>query len=337
MSSEKPKVDFSSVIIEKEKVEVIKAAISQLDYHELIFNEWGFGEIFEKGTAVSLLFYGIPGTGKTLMAQAIADMMGMELAIIATADIETSEPGGAERAIRKHFEYARQKNKEHRDRVKSYGKEYVQQNYNSPDYRPIVLLFDECDSLLMDRNSIGVIMAAQVNALLSEIENYEGVIIFTTNRLGKLDQALERRISAKIEFTFPDKTQRELIWRRMFPKQAPLAKDVRFTELAEYPMAGGNIKNAVLNAARYAAYRQYKNITKACVIDAVEKELIALREFLSNKIEDQKNEFKGLVRTPSGVAVASTSTNKVKGVDTTITDEIDMYINNIKEGNKSEN
>lgn len=330
MSSNKPRVDFSSVIIEKEKLETIKAAISQLDHHELIFNEWGFGEIFEKGTAISLLFYGIPGTGKTLMAQAIADMMKMELAIISTADIETSEPGGAERAIRKHFQFARQKNEEYRERVKQYGKEYVDTQYSSSEYRPMILLFDECDSLLMDRNVIGVIMAAQVNALLTEIENYEGVLIFTTNRLGKLDQALERRISAKVEFSFPEKEQRELIWRRMFPAKAPIAKDVKFTELAEFPMAGGNIKNAVLNAARLAAYKNYKNITRACVIDAVEKELMALKEFLSTKMDDISREHKGMVRGRDGI---STGRTEAKNMDREqqMNMEITNYINKLKE------
>jgi AAA+ superfamily predicted ATPase len=258
-------VQLSSVIIGEEKIEQIKSAISQLQNHELIFTTWGFSEVFEKGTAVSLLFYGIPGTGKTLMAQAIADHLGQELKVIGTADIETSEPGGAERAIRKVFQDALQPNP-------ATGRRYI-------------ICFDECDSLLMDRNAVGSILAGQVNALLSEIEKFTGVVVFTTNRLGKLDPALERRITAKIEFTFPNEAQRALIWRRMIPQRCPIAHDVVIEELAKAPIAGGNIKNAVLNAARMAAYRHATEIAREHFLQAVNDEMKALSEFLNENME----------------------------------------------------
>ena len=255
------KVHFKSVIIEKEKVEQIKEAISQRENASLIFNDWGFGEIFEKGTAVSLLFYGIPGTGKTLMAQAIADHLSMKLEVIGSGDIQTSEPGGAERKMKSIFKKA--------------GKETV-------------ILLDECDSLLTDRNSVGHIMASQINTLLSEIEKFEGVVIFTTNRLGKPDQAVERRISAKIEFSFPDKEHRIKIWKRMIPVKAPVAKNVDFDTLADYPLTGGSIKNATLSAVRKAAYRKFKTITHKCFVDAVEQELQSVQEFAAQKQEPFK-------------------------------------------------
>lgn len=246
-------VTFESVVLEDDRKEQIKAAISQLQNTKKIFEEWGFGDIFEKGTAVTLLFWGIPGTGKTLMAQAIADHLQYELKIYQTADIESSEPGGAERAIRQIFRDTKNKKE--------------------------VILFDECDSLLMDRNEIGPILGAQVNALLFEIEKFDGVIVFTTNRLGKLDPALERRITTKVEFPFPPVSARKAIWLRMIPKKAPLATDVDFDKLAEYPLTGGNIKNAVLNAARTAVYKKQDQITMDNFIYAIEKESEALQQF----------------------------------------------------------
>ncbi|MCB1712827.1 MAG: AAA family ATPase, partial [Candidatus Riesia sp.] len=194
-------VTLDSVILAKDKKEQIKAAISQEENNDIIFNEWGFGEVFEKGTAISLLFWGIPGTGKTLMAQAIADTLGKTLKVYGPAEIQSSEPGGSERTIKAIFADAKRNT-------------------------DTVILFDECDSLLYDRNEIGPILAQQVNALLSEIETFSGIVIFTTNRMGKLDPALERRITAKVEFPFPDKAERKLIWERLLPKKAPLDKDV---------------------------------------------------------------------------------------------------------------
>jgi len=257
----KPKVGMDTVILAQEKKDQILAAISQVDLQDKIFKQWGFEEVFEKGVAISLLFYGIPGTGKTLMAQAIADQLKMKLTIVGTGDIETSEPGGAERNITALF-------------AKNKGKKNI-------------ILFDECDSLLSSREDVGTIMAAQINCLLSEIEKYDGVVIFTTNRLGKLDPALERRITAKINFPFPDTNQRVAIWKRMIPEKAPIAKDVDFDVIAKkYKIAGGNIKNAVLNSARKAAYDGMAEITMECFESAAKKEMESIKAF-SDAFEDQ--------------------------------------------------
>jgi SpoVK/Ycf46/Vps4 family AAA+-type ATPase len=245
--AKQPKVTLESVIISADKRQEIEAAISQVGNNDLIFETWGFSQVFEKGTAISLLFWGIPGGGKTLMSQAIADSLNAELKVYGTAEIQSSEPGGSERKIQQIFKEAKTKNA---GGVKQ------------------VIHFDECDSLLMDRNQVGPILAAEINCLLSEIEHYDGVVIFTTNRLGKLDPALERRITAKIEFEFPDQAQRKAIWQRLIPKKAPLDRGVNLERLAEYPLAGGNIKNALLNAARAAAHAKSKKITMAHFVTA---------------------------------------------------------------------
>lgn len=326
------KVQLSTVIISDDKVEQIKAAISQLEHHKMIFEEWGFEEVFEKGTAVSLLFHGIPGTGKTLMAQAIADSLEQSLRIIGTADIETSEPGGAERTIKKVFQLANVRIAIKQGKSASQIKEqYGVDIYNDPSEvtnpltgetipvpeherlngKPQVLLFDECDSLLMDRNAVGVILGAQINCLLSELERFEGVVIFTTNRIGKLDPALERRIAAKVEFEFPDKAQRRAIWRRMIPLRAPIAEDVLLEELSEFPLVGGNIKNAVLNAARDAAYRGLKQIDRECFVKAIEKEIEGLQQFLSayeqdshlHRVQRTSEELKTAMNANGGLSV----------------------------------
>lgn len=255
----KKKITFDSVILAEDKKEEIKAAISQSENYAKIFEEWGFDDVFEKGTAVTLLFHGVPGTGKTLMAQAIADNLGADLKIYGTADIESSTPGEPERIMRKIFNAAR--------------------DFFSVNKKHQVILFDECDALLYNRNKVGVILGAQINALLTEIEKHDGIIIFTTNRIEILDPALERRIAAKIEFPFPDKVQRKQIWARMIPKKAPLGKDVNLDHLAEYPLAGGNIKNAVLNAARMAAYKKASSIDMHYFVQAIEKEAVAQKFF----------------------------------------------------------
>jgi AAA+ superfamily predicted ATPase len=250
-------VGFDSVILEDHKKEQIVEAIAQVDNHDLIFNKWGFKDVFEKGTAISLLFYGPPGTGKTLMAQAIADKYDKKLKVITTAEIETPEPGGAERNIAEAFTEA-----------------------NKGD---TVLLFDECDGLITDRSRVGMILAAQINALLMNLEKYTGIVVFTTNRLEALDPAFDRRLSLKLEFEMPDASRRKKIWKRMFPEGAPLAKDIRWDDLAEIEIAGGHIKNVVLKAARKAANLKMpdskKMITDEILWDALEKEVESMESY----------------------------------------------------------
>lgn len=252
----KAQVSFDTVVIAQEKREQIEQALEQVNSFDLIFNKWGFGETVEKGRGVSMLFYGPPGTGKTLMAQAIANKLGRTLNIISTADIESSAPGEAERNIRKHFKEAKEKNS--------------------------ILLFDECDSLIFTRSATGPILGAQINELLSQIERFDGVTLFTTNRLGTLDEAVNRRLALKLEIGMPTFEERIKIWERMFPKQAPLAKDVDFGKLAVIEMTGGYIKNAVLRAARMAAIQKLPDNRKKITMDHLKK---ALRQEAESMIE----------------------------------------------------
>lgn len=250
----KPKVKFDDVILPANDKEAILDAIKQVDNHKLIFEDWGFGEVLEKGKAISMLFYGPPGTGKTLMAQAVADRFNYKLKVIGSAEIESSEPGQAERNIKAFFDAA---NKD----------------------KDMVLLFDECDSLIADRRGVGMILGAQINALLTNLENFEGIAIFTTNRLEKMDEAFNRRLSLKLEFNMPDAIHRAKIWQRMFPKKAPLSKDVNFEALASVEIAGGYIKNVVLRAARRAANTKRRVITQKILIEALTNEVERMTEF----------------------------------------------------------
>jgi SpoVK/Ycf46/Vps4 family AAA+-type ATPase len=295
-SQAQAKVTFDSVILEEGKKAQILAAVKQVEYDTLIFKTWGFAEVFEKGTAISLLFYGPPGTGKTLMAQAIADHYGYKLQLVDTAAIESSEPGGAERAIKSFFQHANKKT---------------------------VLLFDECDSLIGDRNEVGMILAGQINALLTALEQFKGIAIFTTNRLGRLDEAFERRLSLKLEFDLPDREHRAKIWERMFPAKAPVEEGVDWLEMAEFEIAGGHIKNTVLRAARIAADQDMpdaeKKITRDILFIALEQEMDSMRDY-HNAIENTKRLPSlrgggGLSRSGAGLSIDRTI-DKVKEMGT---------------------
>lgn len=250
----RPKVTFDDVILPENTKQLIFDAISQRDNHDLIFDEWGFGDVLEKGRAISMLFYGPPGTGKTMIAQAIADKYDMALKVISTAEIESSEPGQAERNIKAFFDAASKDGK-------------------------TVLLFDECDSLIADRRSVGMILGAQINQLLTSLEHFDGIALFTTNRLEKMDEAFSRRLSLKLKFELPDIEARIKIWQRLFPSKAPLSDDIDWHKIAAVEIAGGYIKNVALRAARRAANSPEKCITHQIIVDALYEEATTMAEF----------------------------------------------------------
>ena len=89
--------------------------------------------------------------------------------------------------------------------------------------------------------------------LLREIDNWEGILVLTSNLSQLMDQALNRRLDAVVEFEFPDERQRAKIWRKKLPAEVPLAPDVDLSKLAaRYPLSGAQIENCIRSAVRTA-------------------------------------------------------------------------------------
>lgn len=217
------------------KTEIL-AVLQQHHKRDKLFKEWGLGETIEYGKSMTFMFHGKPGTGKTWGAHCIAKALNQELLVISAAEIQSSEPGGANRAIQNAFAAARDEGK--------------------------VLFLDECDSLITQRNDVGMILASEINTLLTEIEKFEGVCILATNRIETMDEALERRVSLIVEFPFPKFAERRQIWEKMLPKKMPLAENVSLDALAKNKLSGGQIKNIVLQAARLAVGVDAEQVTK---------------------------------------------------------------------------
>ncbi len=244
------KLDLShldKLIIAEETKKEIVAVLKQHEKHAKLYTEWGLGETVEYGRGMTFLFHGGPGTGKTWGATQMARVIGQELLVIGAAEIQSQEPGGANRNIQEAFANAKQNKK--------------------------VLLLDECDSLITSRAHVGMILSSEINTLLTEIEKFEGVCILATNRIGSLDEALERRIALIVEFPKPNHAQRIKIWETMLPKKMPLAKDVSAKELADYNLTGGQIKNVLLQAARLALSEDKDEVSLAHFEQAIDRVL----------------------------------------------------------------
>lgn len=226
---------FLNCKLPQEAADLIQEAMVMIDSSK-IFDDWGINEHFEKGLTNAILLYGPPGTGKSMVAESLAALLGKDLLKIGTAELQSQIPGQMERNVQNAFKQAKEKK--------------------------AVLMFDECDSLLYNREFVGAIMAAEINTLLTELENHEGVVVFTTNRIHKLDPAVDRRVICKIPLDPPDQATRAQIWQALIPSKMPLVKNeagevaINFEDLSVAEFTGGEIKNALLLGVRRAVALQ---------------------------------------------------------------------------------
>ena len=144
----------------------------------------------------SLCLCGPPGTGKTAFARYIAEQVGMDVLCKRASDLLNAYVGGSEQQIALAFAEALEKN--------------------------AFLIFDEVDSLLMDRRSAQRRWeVSMVNELLSQMERHPLPFACTTNRGDSLDEAAARRFLFRIQFYFLDQTRINRAFELFFNCEAP--------------------------------------------------------------------------------------------------------------------
>ncbi len=144
-------------------------------------------EGLQRSSRGNICFYGAPGTGKTALAGYIAKQLDKPLLSKRASDILSMWVGGTEENIARMFEQARQED--------------------------AVLVLDEADSLLRDRRTANRSWEiTQVNELLVQMENFDGLFICSTNLMNDLDQASLRRFAIKVKFDYlkPDQAWKML-------------------------------------------------------------------------------------------------------------------------------
>ncbi|MCF8000170.1 MAG: AAA family ATPase [Methylovulum sp.] len=137
----------------------------------------------QRNPKASLCFYGWPGTGKTALGRHISEQLGLPLMVKKASDLLGMYVGQSEKNIARMFRDA-----------KNQG---------------CILLLDEADSLLSDRRDAHHRWeVSQVNEMLTQMEQFNGIFICTTNLFEKLDAASLRRFDFKIRFDYLTPEQR---------------------------------------------------------------------------------------------------------------------------------
>ena len=149
----------------------------------------------------SLCLYGLPGTGKTALAEHIANALGRSLIAKRASELQSKWLGDSEKNIAEMFREA--------------------------SAEQAVLLLDEADTFLRTRERAQRSWeVSQVNEFLQQMERFDGVFICATNLFDQIDSAALRRFAFKIAFKAMQPEQRE----KMFVREALSGLDQELTQ-----------------------------------------------------------------------------------------------------------
>ncbi len=173
---------------------IVNATMNPQKIVEMVKNAQEYSENHKDcESGVRMLFYGLSGTGKTEFARYIAETLHKPILLKRASDILSMWVGGSEKNIRDAFEEA--------ERTGS------------------VLLFDEADSFFQDRqNARNSWEITQVNEFLTQMEEFSGILICTTNLRKIMDPAMQRRFHILSEFKALSEEGIKTLCARYFPE-----------------------------------------------------------------------------------------------------------------------
>ena len=274
--------DMTEVELMPEAVEVEAAKLPTVTYEDI----GGLGEIIPKIREMievplrrpevferlgieppkGVLLHGSPGTGKTLIAKAVANESGAHFISLAGPEIFSKWYGQTEENLRKVFEEAEKS-------------------------APSIIFIDEIDAIAPKREQVtGEVERRTVSQLLTLMDGLQSrgrvIVIAATNRVNSLDPALRRsgRFDREIEIPVPDKKGRKEIL-QIHTRYMPLEKGVDLDKLSEvtYGYVGADIAGLAKEAAMHALRRVIPTISSLKEDEPIPKDIL---EKLKVKKED---------------------------------------------------
>ena len=224
------KATWDDIVLPDEEKGLLQQIADQVRNRGVVYDEWGFRERMNRGLGVSALFAGESGTGKTMAAEVIANVLQLNLYRIDLSAVVSKYIGETEKNLRRLFDAA--------------------------EDGGAILFFDEADALFGKRSEVKDShdrhANIEINYLLQRLEAYRGLAILATNIKSAMDVAFVRRLRFMVDFPFPGVKERKLMWEKVFPAQTP-KDELDLQRLAQFNVTGANIHNIALNAAFLAA------------------------------------------------------------------------------------
>eukprot|EP01088_Endostelium_zonatum_P007773 TRINITY_DN2018_c0_g1_i1.p1 TRINITY_DN2018_c0_g1~~TRINITY_DN2018_c0_g1_i1.p1 ORF type:complete len:829 (+),score=180.08 TRINITY_DN2018_c0_g1_i1:70-2487(+) len=179
-----------------------------------------------KGGGVIFLLHGEPGVGKTLTAEAIAELLHCPLYSVSVGELGTTTEELETR---------------------------LQTILDLTSIWGAVTLLDEADIFLEERSVDDVVRNAMVGIFLRKLEYHQGVLFLTTNRITCFDAAFHSRISIAIKYDNLDREARGLVWRNLMGaaerreagEDGEMKFDVDTSKFEEEVLNGRQIRTAV--------------------------------------------------------------------------------------------
>ena len=187
--------------------------------------------VASKGQGLVALLHGPPGSGKTLTAECVADAFSKPLYQVTCGDLGTN-PDQLEDRLEEIFDYAI-----------TWG---------------AILLLDEADIFLQDRDMISLERNALVSIFLRTLDYFSGILFLTTNRVTTFDQAFQSRIHVTLGVPALDQKRRIQVWdifvddlaakSAIQPAQHKLLRQLVREQWSKQRLNGRQIRNAVRTA-----------------------------------------------------------------------------------------
>jgi len=268
--AERPAVSFDDVAgideVKAELQEVVDFLREPQKYQRL-------GGTVPKG----VLLIGAPGTGKTLLARAVAGEAKVPFFSVAASEFVEAIVGVGASRVRDLFKKARAA-------------------------APAIIFIDELDAI--GRNRAAALrfgggsdeQEQTLNQILTEMDGFdsrEGVIVISaTNRSDVLDPALLRpgRFDRRVNVQPPDRRGRAAIL-RIHTRNVPLAADVKLDDVAAQTpgLVGADLRNIVNEAALGAARKGEQSVSQADFFDAIEKMLLGTeRKLMLSQLDRER-------------------------------------------------
>ncbi|NEU10436.1 ATP-binding protein [Flavihumibacter sp. R14] len=244
-------LEWEDLVLDAHTMQQLNEIRIWLEHGSSLMNEWEMQKRLKPG--YKALFHGPPGTGKTLTAGLFGKLANVDVYRVDLSMVISKYIGETEKNLEKVFTKAEHKN--------------------------WILFFDEADALFGKRTSISDAHDKYANQeiayLLQRLEDYNGLVILSSNMSSNVDEAFARRLQSIVHFPIPKYSERLHLWNQSYSTHTTFAQNVDIEQIAErFELAGGSIINVVQYSSLMALNRRENVIRYSDIIEGIKKEYL---------------------------------------------------------------